>query len=739
MDVSGNVITPSNTAMKIFLIPLLFTSLLLNAQIFSPQEINRWQMQNNNVQIIRDNWGVPHIYGKTDADAVFGFMYAQCEDNFQRLERNYITLFGRLSEVDEDANWLNDLKMRMIYDTIAAKKDYERSPAWLKKLLVAFADGINFYLYKHPNIKPEVFPRFEPWFHLMFTDGGVTATRTGGIQLSDIQNLYDSNSKSTSDVFHSRILSRPNEGASNAFAIAPAKTTSKNALLYINPHAGFYFRTEMHMNSEEGLNVYGAVTWGNIFVFHGFNQFCGWAHTTSFADGADLYEEKISKKDGNLFYEYNGQLKAVQSKQHVFVYKQGHQNKEQSVTVYYTHHGPVMGSRNGKWLSLKENNRSLNGLLQSWLRMKAKNLDEFKKVMSLRGNQSNNTTYADSKGNIAYWHGNFIPKKNTRYNWALPVDGSISETEWKGIHELNEIIHYVNPNTGFLQNCNSSPFYLETSGKNKYPIYMAPEEENPRSVTAVKLLKKENAFTIEKLIAVGYDPYLATFDILLPPLFVSYDETPSTDTIKELIREPIALLKSWDRNASVSSVAATIAIEWTYKLLSSQPFNDDIFRDQSGVLDALIKSTSPQKRLKLLADAMTDLQKAFGTWRLPWGEINRYQRLTGNIKQKYDDSKPSIPVPYPSALFGPLAPFEAEKFNTKKDYGYDGNSFVAAIEFGKKIKAKSILTGGQSFDPQSKHFMDQAQGCVNGTFKDVWFYKADVLKNAETIYHLGDN
>lgn len=282
--------------------------------------------------------------------------------------------------------------------------------------MIAFADGVNFYLYKHPNVKPEVFTRFEPWFHLMFTDGGLTATRTGGLQSSDIENLYDPNSKSIGSIFNYRTISKNNQGASNAFAIAPAKTVSKNALLYINPHGEFYLRTEMHMNSEEGLNVYGGVTWGSFFVFQGFNQFCGWAHTTSFADESDLYEEKISKNDGGFSYEYAGQLKPVQSKQHRFVYKQGNENKVQVVTGYYTHHGPVMGSRNGKWLSLKENNRSINGLMQSWQRMKTKNLDEFKKVMSLRGNQSNNTTYADSEGNIAYWHGNFIPQKNTTYN-----------------------------------------------------------------------------------------------------------------------------------------------------------------------------------------------------------------------------------------------------------------------------------------------------------------------------------
>ena len=167
---------------------------------------------------------------------------------------------------------------------------------------------------------------------------------------------------------------------SNAFAVAPAKTASRNAMLYINPHVSFYFRTEAHIASEEGLNAYGAFTWGQFFVYQGFNEHCGWMHTSSLADAADLYEEKIVRKNDSLFYEYDGQLKMVTQKVHILSYKKGNDNLNRSVTAYYTHHGPVAGARNGRWLSLKEKNRSLNGLIQSWQRIKAKDYTEFKKI-----------------------------------------------------------------------------------------------------------------------------------------------------------------------------------------------------------------------------------------------------------------------------------------------------------------------------------------------------------------------
>ena len=379
----------------------------------SDPDLKIYEEQASRVTIIRDKWGVPHVYGKTDADAVFGLTYAQCEESFERVERNYIEKLGRLAEIEGEGYLYSDLLMRLLYDTTAAKADYHKSPEWLKKILNAFADGINYYLYKNSQTKPFLLKHFEPWWPLMFTDGGYTAMQTGGLEMEDIKKLYSLAGASSSSSLKSKSLFNKDPIAiglngSNAFAIAPSKSSSKNAMLYINPHVSFYFRTESHIVSEEGLNAYGAVTWGQFFVYQGFNEQCGWMHTSSMADAVDLYEEKIMRKGDSIFYEYDGQLKTVTQRQHILTYKKDNNFIQRPVTTYYTHHGPVVGSRGDKWLSLKEQNRSLNGLIQSWLRTKAKDYDEFKRIMQLKGNNSTNTMYADDKGNIAYWHGNFI-------------------------------------------------------------------------------------------------------------------------------------------------------------------------------------------------------------------------------------------------------------------------------------------------------------------------------------------
>ncbi len=727
------------------LIAFLFLPLVSLGQPFSKQEIDRYQAQAQRVTIITDNWGIPHIYGKTDADAVFGLMYTQCEQNFSRVERNYLEVFGRLAEIDGERQVYGDLQMQLIYDSAAAKKDFARSPEWLKKLLYAFADGINYYLYKHPEVKPAVLKRFEPWFPLMYTDGSISATQMGGLTERDTRNLYAA-SQSVSLSGHELAFdfTQLKLTGSNGFAVAPSKTASGNSILYINPHVTFYFRTEAHMVSEEGLNVYGAATWGNFFIYQGFNEHCGWMHTSSYADVADLYKEKVVKKDGALFYEYDGQLRPVQSRQLVIRYKKGDEVVPLPVTAYYTHHGPVMGSREGEWLSLKERNRSLEALEQSWLRTKAKSFAEFKKTMGLRSNNSNNTVYADNQKNIAYWHGNFVPVRNPKFNWALPVDGSVAATEWKGVHRLEDIVHVYNPASGWIQNCNSTPFTAAGSSspkKENYPEYMAPDGQNARAVNAARLLSKASNLTLDKIIEIGYDRYLSAFDILLPSLLKAYDERTAADSLKEELRHPIEMLRSWDKTSAVSSVATTLAIEWATRLVTKAPppKTDREATNAIANFNWLAQNVPSEEKLQMLQQTLRELQQRFGTWRMAWGDVNRFQRNEKSTNADFDDAKWSLPVGLASATWGALPSFNGRRFsNTNKRYGVSGNSFVAAVEFGKKLKAKTIMTGGESFDPSSPHFTDQAEGFINGRFKDIYFYKEDVLKHAVRSHRPGE-
>jgi acyl-homoserine-lactone acylase len=730
--------------MKVF---LFWMVLLLPASVFAQKhnkaDIQRFEKEAKEVTIIRDNWGVPHIYGKTDADAVFGLMYAQCEENFKGIERNYLYQLGRQAEVNGEKNLAEDIQLQLIADTADAINDYKASPQWFKKLMNAFADGINYYLYKHPGVKPQVFHHFEPWYAQMFTDGSVSATQTGGIGLSETERFYSKPpTESIGAVYKPHAIEdiiTERETGSNGFALAPSKTASKHAMLYINPHVPFYFRDEVQIVSNEGLNVYGAVTWGQFFVYQGFNKHCGWMHTTSNADVADLYAEKVTKKEGHWYYEYNGQLKPVTTRQLVLNIKKGDKAEQRTITAYYTHHGPVLGSREGKWLALKANNRSYNALLESWLITKANTIAEYKKAMSLLSNATNNTVYADDKGNIAFWYGNYIPKRDPKLDWTLPVDGTTPATEWQGVHPLNEIVHVYNPATGWIENCNSTPYTssgASSPDKSKYPVYMAPDGQNYRAVNAIKLLIDAQNITLDELISKGYSHYLSAFDILLPSLFSAYES--ANDSLKQSLAEPVKILFQWDRLSNERSVATTLAVEWGTRMFQALPHAQTVEEStyQTDRVRAMLKTMGPQKQLEYLDETIKSLQKRFGTWKIEWGDINRYQRPADGTT--FDDKLPGIPVGLVGSQFGQLPSFQSRTMDTQKRYGYSGNSFIAAVEFGPRIKARSIITGGQSFDAKSKHFTDQAEGYINGRFKDVLFYKTDVLKHAERTYHPGE-
>jgi acyl-homoserine lactone acylase PvdQ len=720
---------------------LLFCLLLpmqLFSQSFTAAEISRWQQQAKQVNIIRDNWGIPHIYGKTDADAVFGLLYAQCEDDFKRVEMNYIEKLGRLAEVQGVEKLYDDIYLKLIIDSAEAVADYKKSPVWLKKLLQAYADGINYFLYKNPNVKPLLLHRFQPWYPLLWTDGSIGAISTGDITAADVKAMYTNSNQSVA--VNPKRFEEISTG-SNGFAIGPSKTSSGNAILYINPHVTFYFRPEVHMVSEEGLNVYGAVTWGQFFIYQGFNEYCGWMHTSNNVDVSDMYAVNIKNLNKKNVYQFDNKWKPVQQKNITVNYKDGDKMLTKTVTAQFTHHGPVMAKRDNRFIAVQSFNRSLTSLIQSWQRTKAKGFADYKKTMDLKANTSNNTVFADNKGNIAYWHGNHIPKRDASFDWGKVVDGTTSKTDWKGLHRVDETVHVYNPATGWIQNCNSTPFSVSGESsplKANYPQYMAPDGESFRGINAIKVLSKQAAFDIDKTIAAGYDTYMAAFAILVPSLIKAYD---ANAVAYPKLEEPINLLRGWNYYADENSVPTTLAIEWAQLLnpIIRKIYVEQGEKDQVQNTIYFADTASATTLLQPLLQVVNNLEKQFGQWTIPWGAINRYQRISSDINQQYDDSKPSVAVPFASALWGTLPSYNSRYFpGTKKRYGVSGNSFVCAVEFGKKITAKSLLAGGNSGNPASPHFNDQLEMYTKGTFKKVLFYKADVLQHVERQYHPGE-
>jgi acyl-homoserine-lactone acylase len=695
-------------------------------------EIDRLTARAERVEIIRDDFGVPHIYGKTDADAVFGLLYAQAEDDFKRVERNYIWAIGRLAEVEGEKALYSDLRARLFMSVEQAKLDYQNSPAALKALCEAFADGLNYYLATHPNVKPALLTKFEPWMPMFFSEGSI-----GG----DIEQISEKGVAAfygdRADHLNTPDLAMVEPSGSNGFAISGKLTKSGDAMLLINPHTSFYFRPEVHVVSEEGLNAYGAVTWGQFFVYQGFNQKNGWMHTSTRVDFMDEYLETIIERGEDLYYLYEGEELQVDTTNITLKYRDADTYKFKTFPTFSTHHGPVTHMVNGQWVTTRINWDPVNALQQSFTRTKTANHAEFRAMMDIRTNSSNNTVYADADGNIAYYHGNFIPKRDPSFDYSQPVNGSIKNTDWTGLHTVDETISILNPANGWIQNANSTPFTAagEFSPKAEdYPTYMAPDPENFRGIHAVQVLTGQSDFTLDKLIEVAYDPYLPGFKTLITGLIDAYDK--SRKPLRAL-DEPINVLRQWDYRVSVDSVAMSLAHYYGMQYLAEGKRPDD--KSFMQIIEHFGNGSLRSEKLTIFDSAVEKLTADFGQWNTPWGDINRLQRLTGDIDLPVDDTQPSIPIGMASGRWGALAAFGARSVNgSKKLYGYRGNSFVAVVEFGDKVKAKSLLAGGQSGDPTSPHFYDQSQRYAQGQFKDVAYYKDEVLERAVERYRPGN-
>ena len=689
------------------------------------------------VTIVRDDWGIAHVHGKTDAQAVFGMVYAQAEDDFNRVETNYLTSLGRRAEAEGESAIYQDLRQKLFIDPVDLKAKYAASPAWLKALMGGWADGLNYYLATHPAVKPKVIHHFEPWMALSFSEGSI-----GGdierISLTQLESFYGSRKVAMTDIERGLVYVEPT--GSNGFAIAPEKTAGHHALLLINPHTSFFFRSELQMSSDQGLDAYGAATWGQFFVYQGFNEHAGWMHTSSGVDVVDEFAETIVRKDGKLFYKYGAEERPVKVSTISVPYRTAAGDMaKRDFTVYRTHHGPIVREAGDKWISIALMNKPVEALSQSFLRTKTRDYASFLKVAELKANSSNNTIFADSKGEIAYLHPQFIPRRDDRFDYTKPVDGADPATDWQGLTDLDKTPHLLNPANGWIANSNNWPWSSAGPDSPKakdFPRYMDSAGENPRGLHYPRVLNGKTDFDLGSLIAAAYDSYLPAFAQLIPTLVEAYDKTADSDPLKARLADQIALLRTWDYRWGVKSEATSLAVFWGEQLWSETVADPD--RDDMPAFAYMMTKTSGEQKLKALAKASDRLAQDFGSWRTPWGEINRFQRLTGDLMQPFNDAGPSLPVGFTSSQWGSLASFGAKRYpGTKRYYGTNGNSFVAVVEFGDKVRARAVTAGGESGHPDLKHFDDQAQRYTTGDLREIYFYPDQLKGHTERTYHPG--
>lgn len=689
------------------------------------------------VTIYRDNYGVPHIYAPTDAAAVFGFAYAECEDNFWQVEDSYLRALGRASEIYGDRTLQDDQLVRALEITRLAKAEYERSSARSKELLQAGADGFNYFLQRNPQVKPRLLTRFEPWYVLAFNRYALYYQfifRRSGVTPAEIKTVVDPQAAAhtasaalggADDSLAEDFKVAAASQGSNMWAISPAKSASGHAMLFINPHQPFFGTGqwyEGHVHSDEGWDMSGASFFGSFFPTVGHNEFLGWSHTVNAPDIVDVWEETFDKPGDPLAYRYDGGYRHATEWTDSVKIKTDTGMIERKFTFRKTHHGPIVAKREGKWLSVRMAQFEEGGQVDEWYAMsKARNLEEFKKAMSATAVPMFNAVYADRDGNIFYVYNGAVPRRSPKYDWSKPVDGSTSETEWHGYHAFSELPQLTNPQSGFVQNCNSTPFtttIFDNPDPAQFPKYMVGEGDTARARVSRRILWNKDKFTFEDWARAGFDTYVIQAETEIPELVKAWEKNPNAK-----VADAVTELQNWDHISRTSSVPMTLYMLWRER--------------QYGT--AVMRADSKEDPVLSLEKAIDKLTTTFGTWRVPWGNLNRLERRQSGGEEPFRDDVKSLPVAGAPGDVGIVFNFYARpEKDQKRRYGVAGHSFISVVDFGPQVEARSILVFGENSDPASPHYFDQSEIYARQEFKPAYFTLEEIKAHLERSYHPGE-
>lgn len=674
------------------------------------------------VTIYRDIYGIPHINGETDESVLFGLAYAQAEDHFDKMEQDLIRSIGRLAEVEGESGSANDVRVKAFEIERLSKEEYHSLDPTIKKLFDGYAAGLNYYLKQNPEVKPQLISHIEPWF-LVAQHKNNAFGALGQVRLNDEMIV--------------KYLADDIKGiGSNAFAIGPGKSKSSKAMLVSNPHAPYESPYEVQLTSAEGLNFYGLVPKGaGTFPIIGHNEHLGWTWTTNMPDIADAYEMQFDHPTDSSLYKFGDQYLKVELYQDTIKIKTDSGFLYESVSFQKTIHGPILGkTESGKPISVNLAPLQRGGLLEQLYKMAtAYNLETFKEALRLNALYVHNVTYADDQGNIMYLYDGIIPKRDTSFNWQLPVDGSLKATQWQGFHTLEELPQVLNPSCQYLQNCNDRPFETttcENPDPANFPDYMTYYQRNSnRGRRAKTLLDTLEHATINSLEAAIFDRYVESAQEDIAALKKEAYMLGKLDPKRiEKIQEPLNMLVNWDGYSSSTSEAASIYYIWKFKSFY------------------LSRMRTENYNVVALEQTIEKLQEEKGKWKVAWGDIYRHQRSLDPKQYEVDLEKESYPIDGGISITGIMFASSGLFEGYLPDVGLKGlniraqtgDSYVSVVEFGDEVKAKSITPYGASDHPESEHYNDQAALYAQGKLKPVFFTMEEIQNHLKAKYHPGE-
>jgi penicillin amidase len=667
------------------------------------------------VTIYRDIYGVPHVFGHTDASTVFGFAYAQAEDNFWRVEENFINALGRASELYGERSLDEDRLNHALEIPRLAREEYGRLDPRMRSLCDAFAGGFNYYIARNPDVHPRLLTKIEPWYALAF------------IRYNYYQNGFARDPNLRGIGFETAAIQDDlkEQTGSNGWVIGPSKSANGHAMLFINPHLPFFGSGQVyegHVHSDEGWNFTGYTRFGFPFPYVGHNENGGWVSTDNAADLEDVYIETFDDPARPLAYKYGSGYRLATEHIEELRVKTPSGLETRKFSMRKTHHGPIVAAREGKLFSIRMAKFESDGWLREWYDMtRATSLAALKRAMTPLNMLFGNVMYGDRQGNQWYLYNGAVPKRDQRFDWTKPVDGSDPATEWQGYHTLDELPQLTNPKTGWMQNCNTTPFLLTSEGNpepNRFPKYMVQEGDNPRGAISREILSSKSAFSFDEWRQVAFDTRVMSAGKLLPQLLAALKQQLDKGSTYDLpLREVYDELTRWNQRGADDSVAMTIFSLW----------HDRVSRDEK------------QDMIAALREVIETLQRDFGTWKVSWGELNRLQRIDESKGEEFQDSRPSLAVSGVNGNDGAVfTVYAAPIRGQKRRYGVAGGTYISVVEFAPKVRALSVHTFGASGDPKSRHYMDQATLYARRDFKPAWFTLEEIRANLEAAYHPGE-
>lgn len=686
-----------------------------------------------NVTIHRDEWGVPHIIGETDADTAYGMGWAQAEDNFPQFERNMVRAAGRAAEYLGEEYLREDWMNRSLRIETHSRNEHETSSSAVSALVEAYVQAFNDYAAAHPD-DVSLPMTFEPWhvhayIRFIYYQRGFAyfAGLSGDDMMAGMEWL------NAEPVSTDREPEQREEGeGSNSWAVSPHRTENGNALLFINPHLPWFGASqvyESHVMSDEGWNFTGYARFGFPVPYIGFGEQLGWASTDNYADQADAYRLSLTE-DGD-HYQFGAQQRPLTRwSETVLVKGEDGSLAERELHFAESHHGPILGYQDGAPVAIRLSKLEEPGWLAQWYAMsKASDLDSFTDAVYELDMLFGNYLYADQEGNIFYVYNAAVPIRSEGHDWSGIVDGSNPSTDWLGYHPMEELPQVFNPPGGDVQNSNGTPFLSTSDGTgnpdpDNYPSYMVgeirsapPDGDIPRHRRSRDIMGSQDTFTFEDFSELAFDTYVDQAQYDLPILFEAYDGIP--DPTPRMM-EAITLLREWDLRAEIETPAMTLYATW-----------GEFWRSEGMTSETAVSAFD---------QAIDWMMDNHGQIDVAWGEVNRVQRPTGVGDPEFSSDIPSYPLSGGHSWTGTMMTNWARVGGRVDGVGYPtgGHSYVAVIEFGERVRAGSLQAMGASSRPDSPHYFDQAQLLSESRFKTAWLYRDEVLENAVRSYVPGE-